>query len=137
MVYVVGMILVIVGTYLFFDSVKVQSGGSGLLSAGISRGRGGMMETTSMGIIFVPLLVGIVAISYDASKKWAWYLSGVGIVMIAIEILSRIRFVMDTKVTHLILMLGMIAIGAGMIARGVTAKGRSKKKDEDNQAKDK
>ena len=95
-----------------------------------------MMETTSMGIIFVPLLVGIVAISYDASKKWAWYLSGVGIVMIAIEILSRIRFVMDTKVTHLMLMLAMIAIGAGMIARGVTDKGRRKKKDEGNQAKD-
>ncbi len=69
--YVIGMILLIVGTYLFFDSVKVQSGGAGLLSGGISRGRGGMMETTSMGIIFVPLLAGIVAISYDASKKWA------------------------------------------------------------------
>ncbi len=48
--------------------------------------------------------------------------------MIAIEILSRIRFVMDTKVTHLILMLAMIAIGAGMIARGVTAKRGGEKK---------
>jgi hypothetical protein len=128
MPYIVGLILIAVGGYLFFDSVRVNSGGAGWISSGISRGRGGFMQTTSMGIVFVPLLAGIVALTYDSSKKWPWALSGLGIILIAIEILSRIRFVMNTKVTHLILMLGMIAVGAGLIARAVSINKKNAKK---------
>lgn len=127
--YFVGIVLILLGGYLFFDSVRVNSGGAGWISGGIARGRGGMMETTSMGIIFVPLVAGIVALTYDASKKWPWALSGVGIVLIAIEILSRIRFVMNTKVTHLILMFAMIAVGAGLIARAVRSGKKEKEED--------
>ena len=101
------------GMYLFFDSVRVQAGQYGWMSGVIGRGRQGM-ETTSMGIVFLPFLIGVGVLFFDASKKWAWWLSGLGLAVISIEILSRIRFVLDMKTTHLLMILCMVAAGAGM-----------------------
>jgi len=109
-----GMVLLGLGIYLFFDSVRVTTANYGWISARIGRGIG---ETTSMGVVFVPFLAGIVVLFYDASKRWAWWLSGLGLAMIGIEIMSRIRFVLDMKTTHLLLVLGMVAAGAGLLAR--------------------
>ena len=76
-----------------------------------------MMETTSMGIVFVPFLAGVMVLFFDSGKKWAWWLAGLGLALICIEILSRIRFVLNMKTTHLLLVLGMVAAGAGLLAR--------------------
>lgn len=76
-----------------------------------------MWETTSMGILFVPLLAGVVALFYDANQKWGWWLVYFGVAVLAIEILSRIRFFMNTKLTHLIGMLVLFAAGLGLMLR--------------------
>ena len=76
-----------------------------------------MGSTTSMGIIFVPFLIGATVLFYDAAKKWAWWLASAGLAIIVIEIFSRIRFVMNMKTTHLLLIFLMIAAGAGLLAR--------------------
>ncbi|YCM46140.1 hypothetical protein V2O64_08925 [Verrucomicrobiaceae bacterium 227] len=81
------------------------------------RGGGGMWETTSMGVIFVPFLAGVMVLFFDAEKKWGWWLAGLGLAMICIEILSRVRFGLNMKTTHLLLVLGMVAAGAGLLAR--------------------
>ncbi len=112
-----GLILFALGLYLFLDSVQVTSAPYGLLSRRMGRGGDGMMETTSMGIIFVPFLLGVVVLFYDAQKKWAWWLSGLGLAVICVEILSRVRFVLNMKTTSLLLVLGMVAAGAGLLAR--------------------
>lgn len=114
-----GLVLLGVGLYLLLDSVKVVSGGFGWFS-GMGH-RGGMGETTSMGIIFVPFLIGVATLFFDASKKWAWWLSGLGLAIIIIEIFSRIRFVMAVKTTHLLLILIMIAAGAGFLFKSYLA----------------
>ena len=75
-----------------------------------------------MGIVFVPFLIGVGVLFFDAQKLWAWILSGVGLLVLVIEILSRIRFRMDTKVTHLLLILVMIAAGAGLLAKAYLAR---------------
>jgi hypothetical protein len=111
-----GLVLMALGLYLFMDSVRVQSGQYGWMSGMIGRGRQGM-ETTSMGIIFVPFLLGVGVLFFDATKKWAWWFAGLGLVVIVIEILSRIRFVLDMKTTHLLMILVMVAAGAGMALR--------------------
>jgi len=74
-------------------------------------------EVASMGIIFVPFLAGVMILFYDAEKKWAWWLSGLGLAVICVEILSRVRFVLNMKTTSLLLVLGMVAAGAGLLAR--------------------
>jgi len=113
----VGLILAILGGYLFFDSVRVVSGAGvfGRMFGG--RGGGGWRETTSMGIIFVPLLISVIALFYNAKWRWAWYLLYVGIAVIAVEVLSRIRFLLETKLTHLIGMLVLFAAGIGLMLR--------------------
>jgi NhaP-type Na+/H+ and K+/H+ antiporter len=58
-----------------------------------------------------------VLLFYDAKLKWGWALFYVGLALIMIEILSRIRFQMGMPVSNLLLMLGMIAAGIGMMLR--------------------
>ena len=111
-----GLSLCGLGLYLLLDSVRVVSGDYGAISGMMNR-RGGMGETTSMGIIFVPFLIGAAVLFYDAAKKWAWWLAASGLAITVIEILSRIRFVLNMKTTHLLLIFVMISAGAGLLAK--------------------
>ena len=111
-----GLALCGVGLYLLLDSVRVVSGDFGAISGAMHRG-GAMGPTTSMGIIFVPFIIGAAILFYDATKKWAWWLAGGGLAIVIVEILSRIRFQLNVKTTHLLLIFIMIAAGAGLMAR--------------------
>lgn len=110
--------------WFFFDSVLVSSGGigwvTGMMHGWRGQGGGGGMhgwQTASMGIIFVPFLCGVFALFYDASKKWAWYLTYFGIFVLVVEILSRVQFVLNMKTSHLLLMLGTFAAGTALMFR--------------------
>ena len=131
-----GLVLFAAGLYLFLNSVQVMSAPFGLISRGVGRG-GGMGETTSMGIIFVPFLAGVLILFYDASKRWAWWVSGIGLAVICVEILSRVRFILNMKTTSLLLVLGMVAAGAGLLARSyMIGSKRAKQKEDSNQDND-
>lgn len=128
-----GLVLFALGLYLFLDSVQVTSAPFGAISGRLGgRGGRGMWETTSMGIIFVPFLAGIVVLFYDSAKKWAWWLAGIGLAVICIEILSRVRFVLNMKTTSLLLVLGMVAAGAGLLARSYMIGSRPEDNSSDN-----
>lgn len=70
-----------------------------------------------MGILFVPFLIGAGVLFFDARKKWGWVLLGLALLSIVIELLSRVRFHMETAITCLLLILLMTAAGAGLMAR--------------------
>ena len=111
-----GLVLCAVSLYFFFDSVHVVSRGAGWISGWMGRGGGGG-TTTSMGIVFLPFFVGVVALFYDAKKRWAWVVTWIGLAILIIEMLSRLRFLMDMKTSHLMIMLVTFAAGAGMMLR--------------------
>jgi hypothetical protein len=113
-----GIALMAIGAWLLFDSVQMVTGMSGWFSGMLGAGRGGLWTTTSMGIIFVPFLAGIFILFFDAKAKWAWWLTIIGLLVVIIEILSRIQFVMNSKTSHVLLMLAMIAGGAGLVLKG-------------------
>ena len=117
MKYAFGFLLALLAVYFFFDSVKVTTMGSGLLTGGMRRGHGGggMWDTTSMGLIFVPFFISVLVLFYDASKRWAWWLLYIGLGVIAIEILSRIRFLLMMKTTHLLGIFVMFAAGLALM----------------------
>ncbi len=131
--FLIGLLLSVVGLYLFFDSVRITSGHGGLIS-NLVGGRGrhggggasGLGQTTSMGIVIVPLFIGIVALFFDAKKTWAWVLTWAGIGILIIEIVSRFRPHFDVKASHAIIMLVMIAGGLGMMLRGYIVDKNSK-----------
>ena len=118
MKFLIGAVLTAIGVLLFFDSVKFTTGHMGWVSGAIARGRGGgLMETTSMGIVLIPLFIGVIALFFDVRKMWGWVLVGLGLIILGIEVVSRFRPVMAIKGTHLILLIVMIAGGLGLMFR--------------------
>ncbi len=134
--FLIGLLLAGVGLWLFFDSVRISSGHSGFFSGMMGRGRGGggggggMRETTSMGIVLVPLFIGVVALFFDVKKTWAWVVTWIGLAIFAIEIVSRFRPVFEVKASHAILMLVMVAGGFGLMLRGYIEDRRNNRDDD-------
>ena len=110
-----GLGLSAVSGWFFVDSGRVRTYGNGLISGGF----GGFGGTGSMGILFLPLLVGIMILFYDGKKMAGWVLTGGGIAILGIEILSQLRFFFDLKLSHLLLMLGSFAAGIGLMMRSL------------------
>jgi hypothetical protein len=54
--------------------------------------------------------------------KWAWWLTYLGIAILAVEILSRIRFLLESKLTHLLMMIVLFAAGVGLMLRSCREK---------------
>ena len=71
-----------------------------------------------MGVVLVPLFIGVVALFFDVKKRWAWGLTGIGLVILAVEVVSRFRPVMEIKATHLFILIVLIAGGLGLMLRG-------------------
>ncbi|NLF72028.1 MAG: hypothetical protein GX575_23595 [Candidatus Anammoximicrobium sp.] len=122
--FVFGFGLAALALYLFFDSVRVATGDLGLFS-GLARRHsgGGLWETTSMGLLFVPFFLGVLALFYDSRLKWAWGLMWFGVAVLVIEILSRIRFFLNMKTTHLLGMIVLFAAGAALMIRSYRDEG--------------
>ncbi|TWT99005.1 hypothetical protein [Neorhodopirellula pilleata] len=113
----IGVAMAIAAVYLFFDSVRVATGHPGAISGMLGGGRGRLIETTSMGIVFVPFFLGVFSLFVDAQRKWAWGLTYLGIAILAVEVLSRVRFIIDTKLTHMLLMFTLFAAGCAFMFR--------------------
>lgn len=118
--FLIGFGLAAVGVYLFFDSVRVVTDGAGMISGALRRrgqGGGGMGGTTSMGILFVPFFLGVFSLFVNSRQKWAWGLTYIGMAILTVEILSRIQFYINTRLTHLMLMLVLFAAGCALMFR--------------------
>jgi hypothetical protein len=114
-----GVVMAIAAVYIFFDSIRVSTGHAGVVSGMLGGGHGQsrLIETTSMGIVFVPFFLGVFSLFVDARRKWAWVLTYAGIAILAIEVLSRVRFIIDTKLTHFLAMLVLFAAGCALMFR--------------------
>lgn len=116
--FLTGFVLASVALYFFLDSVRISTDGAGLFSGLMgARGGAGWRETTSTGIVFLPWLLGTIALFVDARKSWAWWLMGIGLGIIVVEILSRVRFLLTMKASHLLIMMVAFAAGAGLVIR--------------------
>lgn len=133
-----GIFLLGFGAYLFLDSVRVTTGNAGVISGLISRrgGGGGMAGTVSNALIFTPFFLGIVILFFDATKKWAWWIAGVGLIFIIVEVISRTQFMVNLKVSHMVIILGVMASGAGLILRSYVQTRNLKAKDTTNNEKE-
>ena len=134
--FILGFALALGALYFFFDSVRVATEGYGLMTGMMHNAFGGagggnmhsMWDTTSMGIIFVPFFIGVIILFYDYRLWSGRILTGLGLAIIVIEILSRIRFYLNVKTTHLLLMVIMLAAGVAFILRSFRDTGKSREK---------
>ena len=111
-----GIALTGLAIWLMFDSIRVTSG-FGFFS-GYMNNMGMLSMGASTGLIFVPFIAGIIGIFYNFKAKWAYWLSGTGIALVLVEMLSRIRFMFNMKSSHMMLMLAMLAAGLGLCLHG-------------------
>ena len=132
--FLIGLLMTAAGLWFFFDSVRFTTGHPGMISGAMHGGRGGgaghgggmgMGQTTSMGIVLVPLFVGVVALFFDVRRTWAWIITWVGVAVLAIEIVSRFRPEFQVNGTHAIMMLVLIAGGIGFMLRAYVEDRRS------------
>lgn len=122
--FLIGFILSATSLYFFFDSVRVVSGFG--VFTGFFHQHGGF---SSIGVVFVPFLLGIISLFYDSSKKWAWWLLYSGIGVIVIEMLSRVRFAMNMKSSHLLILITLFGAGVGIMLKAY----HEKKTDKPNE----
>jgi hypothetical protein len=114
--FLTGFLLAGLATWFFLDSVLVTAG-TGWLSGAMPFGWWG--TTTSTGFLFLPFAIGVIALFYDARKTWAWGLMYLGLAIIVIEILSRVRFMMQMKTSHLLLLITVFAAGVGLMLQSL------------------
>ena len=127
-VFGIGCLLSVAALYFFFDSVHVRTDGGGLITGRFGRG-GGWGQPTSMGLIFVPFLISIIALFYDAKKRWAWLLFWVGLAVLVVAILSRIRLHLDVKPAQFLMLFVLFGAGVGMILRSFRDFHRAKEEE--------
>lgn len=109
--FLAGTALAGVSAWFFVDAVRVTSFGGGWVS-GLAGGR-------SSGIVFLPLLVGAIGLFYDAKKIWPWIVAGIGVAIIAIEVLSSLNFWFNLKLSHFLIMLISFSAGIGLVLRSL------------------
>ncbi len=124
--FAIGFVLAGLAVYLFLDSVIVSTG-LGLIAGGMHGILGGLMgSTTSSGLVFLPFFIGVTALFYNAQQRWGWTVMYLGIAIIAVEILSQIRFLIQMKVSHLLGIIVLLAAGTGLMLRSYRDQGVSK-----------
>lgn len=119
--FIAGVVLTLLGVYFFLDSVRVVTGNQGLCSGMLRQTFGGtgqgFWSTTSMGVLFVPFFAGVATLFYDSKNKVGWALLVAGILVLIVEIMSQLRFYMNVKLSHFLLIIGTMAAGVGLILR--------------------
>ena len=115
--FAIGFVLAGLAVFLFLDSVFISTG-VGMISGGLNGILGGVMaDTASSGLVFVPFFIGVTALFYDARRRWGWTTMYLGIAIIVMEIISRIRFLIQMRVSHLLGIIVLLAAGTGLMLR--------------------
>ncbi|MCC6243892.1 MAG: hypothetical protein IT353_13700 [Gemmatimonadaceae bacterium] len=103
-----GLAMVIAGGYLFLQRVSVSSG---FWEFG---GR------STFGLTLLPLLVGIGMLFFNGKSMLGRFLTGGGLLIIVVGIIANLRvYFGPTSLYDTLIMLGLIAGGIGLVARGL------------------
>lgn len=106
----IGLGMMLVGGYLFFNNLVVSSG------LNVLWGRGGS------GAALLVLLVGIGFVFFSGRSWIGWILIVVGLVIIAVNVITNLTiYFMPTNFFNTLVMLGLIFGGLGLIARSLRA----------------
>ena len=93
--FMAGAALTAISAWFFVDSVRVTSRGYGWISNALGA------NTGSAGIVFLPLFVAVVWLFVDAKRPWPWALFAIGLALLAVEILSRLEFLVQSETVAL------------------------------------
>jgi len=106
--FLLGLGLIVAGGYLFMQQVVVSSG------------HWTLWGYDAFGLSLVPFLIGLGVVFYNGKSVLGWFLVSAGILIILAGIIANLRvYFAATSLYNTLAMLGMIAIGVGLVARSV------------------
>ena len=117
--FVLGAAMCVGGIWLLLDAVWIGSSFRGGVVGGMmghGMGMGG-----SAAIVLIPLAIGVVLVFMDGKSKIAWGLIGLGLIAIAVEVASSLRFQFHMKMWHFLILLVCVFGGLGLMLRSLKA----------------
>jgi uncharacterized protein len=105
-----GLILIVVGIYLVFDHVTVQTSFWRFLGS----------PGQSFGATLLPLIVGIGLLFFNGRSIVGWFLLVAGVLLILAGILMNLDiYFRPTSLWNTLFMFGLIGAGVGLFAKGL------------------
>ena len=115
MQFLIGLVLMGAGLFWIFRSVDVSSGYGSIFRIG---GWG-----VPNGTIIIPLLIGIVMLFVMERKIYGWIVTGIGIAIILVGIITSVRLSFyGTSLFEYILMFGFTLVGGGLVLKNLFKK---------------
>lgn len=109
----VGLVMILVGGWLFMSRVVVTSAGFGF-------GFGWGYQVNNFGTALIPLMIGIGILFFNGKNFFGWVLTVGGFLIIIIGILINLRIYFEpTNLITTILILGTFTGGIGLVARAL------------------
>lgn len=112
--FILGMILLAVGLFWLFSSIRVTTG----------FGYGGFFGLSGIhvpsGVVVVPLLIGIAMLFLMERKVFGFIVTAVGVAVIAVAVISSVHlYFMGQSLWSYILMLSFIIVGAALVLKNL------------------
>lgn len=115
MQFLIGLVLLGAGLFWIFESVHVSTGYGSVFRIG---GWG-----IPNGTIIIPLLIGIVMLFVMERKIFGWVVTGIGIAVILVGIITSVRLSFyGTSLFEYILMFGFTLAGGGLVLKNLFKK---------------
>lgn len=109
----IGLVMILVGGWLFLSRVTVSSGGFGF-------GFGWGYEVNNFGVALIPIMIGIGLLFFDGKNLIGKVLTVGGLLIIIVGILINLRiYFQPTNLITTVLILGTFAGGVGLVARAL------------------
>ncbi|MGJ3240309.1 MAG: hypothetical protein ACFE0Q_16500 [Anaerolineae bacterium] len=109
----IGLVMILVGGYLFMSRVVVTSRGFGF-----SFGNG--FAVNNFGLAMVPLLIGIGILFFNGKNFFGWVLTVGGLLIVLLGVLINLNvYFQPTNLFDTLLILGTFAGGTGLVARAL------------------
>lgn len=105
--FLIGLVMMIAGAYLFLDAVQVNTGG---FSWGLGLFRMGGINVTS-GMVFIPFILGIGMVFYNARNPIGWLLTLASIAMLLFGIIANLRLQLRPMTAFELLTMLVLAVG--------------------------
>ena len=105
--FLIGLVLVGAGVYWVLNSFVVTFDWGGIW------GGFGMSSRLATGLMLIPL--------FFLDRKWiGWVVTAIGVLVILVTLLTSVRFrPISATLWQYVVMFGMIAVGVGLLARGL------------------
>ena len=114
--FLIGLVMVIAGGYLFLDNVMVTSN-FGHLYNGSHGGQG------TFGLSLIPIFSGIIILFFNGQSNLGRLLTGGGLIIICVGVIRRLTIhFREISLFDMLLILVLLAGGIGLIARSLKAR---------------